>query len=81
MALCTLALAAGCGESMQFENAGSQHALAEDQQACDVELQSPGGEEYAKAARGLVDPWQVCLERKGWKRVDRQASLPAGSAS
>jgi hypothetical protein len=76
-ALCALVLVAGCGEPMQFANAGSKHALAEDQQACDLELQSPAGAQYLEEAKGLVDPWQVCIERKGWKRMDRPASPSA----
>ena len=47
-ALCALVLVAGCGESMQFANADSKHALAEDQWACDLELQSPAGAQYVK---------------------------------
>lgn len=77
--LCALALVAACGEPMQFDNAGSKHALAEDQSACDLELQSPAGAQYVKEAKGLIDPWQVCIERKGWKRVDRPASPSAGA--
>jgi hypothetical protein len=78
-ALSTLIFVAGCGEPMQFDNAGSKHALAEDQRECDMELQSPVGAHYVKEAKGLVDPWQVCIERKGWKRVDRAASPSAGA--
>ena len=74
-----LVFVAGCGEPMQFANAGSKHVLAEDQQACDLELQSPAGAQYLEEAQGLVDPWQVCIERKGWKRVDRPASPSAGA--
>lgn len=79
-ALYALVLVAGCGEPMQFDNAGSEHALAEDQRACDLELQSPVGAQYVKEAKGLVDPWQVCIERKGWRRVDRPPS-PSGGAN
>ena len=78
-ALCALVFVAGCGEPMQFESAGSQHALAEDQWACDQELQSPAGAQYVAEAKGLVDPWQVCIEQKGWKRVDRPAAHSAGA--
>ncbi|MDH4304406.1 MAG: hypothetical protein OEV53_10130 [Nitrospira sp.] len=76
--LCALLLPAGCGEPMQFENAGSKHALAEDQQACDQELQTPAWAQYVREAKGRLDPWQVCIERKGWKRVDRPAPPSAG---
>ena len=56
---------------MDFENAGSKRALAEDQQTCDHELQAPAWGQYVKESKGRLDPWQVCMERKGWKRVDR----------
>jgi len=78
-ALGVLTLVAGCGEPMQFENAGSKLGLVEDQRACDLELQSPAGTQYVNEAKGLIDPWQVCVERKGWKRVDRPASPPASA--
>lgn len=68
--LWALIVVAGCGEPMEFRNAGSKHTLAEDQQACDRELQSSAGTQYR---HGQLDPWQVCVERKGWKRVDRPA--------
>ena len=74
-----LVLVAGCGEPMQFENAGSKLGLVEDQWACDLELQSPAGTQYVNEAKGLIDPWQVCVERKGWKRVDRPASSAASA--
>jgi len=77
VALCALILGTGCGAPMDFENAGSTHALVEDQQACDRELQTPAWAQYVKEAKGRLDPWQVCVERKGWKRVDRQAP-PSG---
>lgn len=79
VALCVLVFIAGCGEPMQFENAGSKHALAEDQRACDLELQSPTGVQYVEEAKGLVDPWQVCIERKGWTRADRPVSPSSGA--
>jgi len=74
VALWALIVGAGCGEPMEFQNAGSKHTLAEDQQACDRELESPSGAQYRK---DQLDPWQVCVERKGWKRVDRPAP-PSG---
>jgi len=77
-ALCALILVAGCGEAMQFENAGSKHALVEDQQVCDQELQTPAGAQYVNEAKGQLDPWQVCVERKGWKRVDRPVPPSTG---
>jgi hypothetical protein len=80
-ALCALVLVAGCGEAMQFEKAGSKRTLAEDQQACDQEMQSPKWAQYVKDAKGRLDPWQVCVERKGWKRVDRPAPPSAAVKS
>ena len=74
-------IVAACGEPMEFKNAGSTHTLVEDQQACDLELQSPAGAKYVKDAKSRLDPWQVCIERKGWKRVDRQAPPAAGVKS
>lgn len=76
--LWVLVLVAGCGEAMQFENAGSTHALTEDQQACDQELQTPAWAQYVNEAKSRLDPWQVCIERKGWKRVDRLPPSGAG---
>lgn len=52
VAVCVLVLGAGCGESMDFENAGSTHALVEDQQACDGERQTLAGANYVKKAEG-----------------------------
>lgn len=72
--VCALIGIAGCGEPMEFQNAGSKRTLMEDQQACDRELQSPASTSYRN---GQLDPWQVCIERKGWKRVDRPAP-PSG---
>lgn len=80
-ALCAMVLLAACGEPMEFVNAGSKHALVEDQQACDRELQTPAWAQYVKEAKGQVDPWQVCIERKGWKRVDRPAPSAAYAKS
>ena len=79
--LCALVLVAGCGEAMQFENAGSKHAFMEDQQACDQELQTPAWAHYVNEAKGQVDPWQICIEHKGWKRMDRPAPPAAGVKS
>ena len=79
--VCGIVLVAGCGEAMQFEKAGSQRTLAEDQQACDREVQTPAWLQYVKEAQGRVDPWQVCVERKGWRRVDRPAPPPSSAMS
>ncbi len=74
---CVLVLGAGCGEAMDFENAGSRQALAEDQQTCNHELQTPAWGQYVNESKGHLDPWQICVERKGWKRMDRSAPLAA----
>ncbi len=80
-AFCVLVLGTGCGEPMDFENAGSKRALAEDQQTCDHELQTPAWGQYVKESKGRLDPWQVCMERKGWKRVDRPGAPSASVKS
>lgn len=62
---------AGCGEAMQFENAGSKNLLAQDEAACNEELsQQAVSEAYSHESLGRVDPMQTCMERKGWRRVD-----------
>ena len=67
---------AGCGEPMQFENAGSRNLLAQDEAACNEELSQPAvSQAYSQEAMGRVDPMQICMERKGWRRVD--APVPA----
>ena len=73
------ALLASCGEPM-FENAGSQHSLLEDREACVMEIdQSPAAMAYRKNPTEHPDyPNQVfeemnqCIERKGWKQVRSQ---------
>ena len=73
------ALLAGCGEPM-FENAGSQHSLLEDREACIMEIdQSPAAQAYRKNPTEHPEyPIQVfeemnqCIERKGWKQVRSQ---------
>lgn len=66
----------GCGEPM-FENAGSQHSLLEDREACAMEIdQSPEALAYRQNPTAHPEyPSQVfeeltqCIERKGWKQV------------
>jgi len=66
----------GCGEPM-FENAGSQHSLLEDREACAMEIdQSPEALAYRQNPMAHPDYMnQVfidtnrCIERKGWKQV------------
>src|SRR5574342_266727 len=73
------AVLTGCGEPM-FENAGSQHSLLEDREACAVEInQSPSALAYRENPSAHPDyPSQVfeemnrCIERKGWKQVRSQ---------
>jgi hypothetical protein len=70
---------ASCGEPM-FENAGSQHSLLEDREACAMEMdQSPEALAYRQNPTAHPDYMnQVfidtnrCIERKGWKQVRSQ---------
>ncbi len=74
-----MALLSGCGEPM-FENAGSQHSLLEDREACAMEIdQSPDALAYRQNPPAHPDYMnQVfidtnrCIERKGWKQVRSQ---------
>ncbi len=74
-----IALLTGCGEPM-FENAGSQHSLLEDREACAMEMdQSPEALAYRQNSTAHPDYMnQVfidtnrCIERKGWKQVRSQ---------
>ena len=69
----------GCGEPM-FENAGSQHSLLEDREACAMEIdQSPEALAYRQnptahpdyVSQVFIDT-NRCIERKGWKQVRSQ---------
>jgi hypothetical protein len=74
-----VALLAACGEPM-FENAGSQHSLLEDREACVMEIdQSPAALAYRKNPaehpdypNQVFDEMNQCIERKGWKQVRSQ---------
>jgi hypothetical protein len=74
-----IALLAGCGEPM-FENAGSQHSLLEDREACAMEIdQSPAALAYRQNPMAHPDyvnqvftDMNQCIERKGWKQVKSQ---------
>ena len=69
----------GCGEPM-FENAGSQHSLLEDREACAMEIdQSPEALAYRQNPAAhpeyvsqLFEDMNRCIERKGWKQVRSQ---------
>jgi hypothetical protein len=69
----------GCGEPM-FENAGSQHSLLEDREACVMEIdQSPEALAYRQNPTAHPDyvnqvfiDTNRCIERKGWKQVRSQ---------
>ena len=69
----------GCGEPM-FENAGSQHSLLEDREACAMEIdQSPAALAYRQNPTAHPDyvsqvftDINQCTERKGWKQVRSQ---------
>ena len=74
-----MALLAGCGEPM-FDNAGSQHSLLEDREACAVEIeQSPAALAYRQNPTAhpeyvseVFTDMNRCIERKGWKQVRSQ---------
>jgi len=87
-ALMAAALLSGCGEA-KFEDAGSRNSLAEDRQACAVEVaNSPAALAYRQNPAAHPDyPSQAfadmihCTERKGWKQVGAEReSQPAGKA-
>ena len=70
---------AACGQPM-FENAGSQHSLLEDREACVMEIgQSPAALAYRKNPtehpdypNQIFDEMNECIERKGWRQVRSQ---------
>lgn len=70
---------AGCGEPM-FENAGSQHSLLEDREACAMQIdQSPAALAYRKHPDAhpeyvsqVFEEMNRCIESKGWKQVRSQ---------
>ena len=76
-----LSVFAGCGEPM-FDNAGSQHSLLEDREACAMEMEkSPAAIAYRQNPTAHPDyVSQVftdinrCIEGKGWKEVKSQPS-------
>jgi hypothetical protein len=74
-----VALLSACGEPM-FENAGSQHSLLEDREACTLEIDQ-SAEALAYRQNPTAHPEYVsqvftdmnrCIERKGWKQVKSQ---------
>lgn len=77
--LLAAAVLTGCGEPM-FENAGSQHSLLEDREACAVEInQSPSALAYRENPSAhpdylnqVFEEMNRCIERKGWKQVRSQ---------
>ena len=70
------AVIAGCGEPA-FENAGSQHSLLEDREACALEMEkSPAAIAYRQNPTAhpeyvsqVFEDMNRCIERKGWKEV------------
>ena len=70
---------AACGEPM-YENAGSQHSLLEDREACAMEMeQSPAAIAYRQNPTAHPDyvsqvftDMNRCIERKGWKQARSQ---------
>ena len=69
----------GCGEPM-FENAGSQHSLLEDREACAMEMEkSPAALAYRQNPTAhpeyvsqVFEDTNRCIERRGWKQVRSQ---------
>ena len=69
----------GCGEPM-YDNAGSQHSLLEDREACIVEMeQGPEAVAYRQNPAAhpeygsqVFEEMNRCIERKGWKQVRSQ---------
>jgi len=76
-------LSAGCGEPV-FENAGSPKGLAEDREACAMELEKgPTALAYRHNptahpdfANQIFIEMNRCIERKGWKQVKSQQEQP-----
>jgi len=74
-----VALLSACGEPM-FDNAGSQHSLLEDREACAMEMeQSPDAIAYRQNPMAhpdyvsqVITDMNRCIERKGWKQVRSQ---------
>ena len=74
-----VALPSACGEPM-FDNAGSQHSLLEDREACAMEMeQSPAAIAYRQNPTAHPDyvsqvfiDMNRCIEHKGWKQVRSQ---------
>ena len=77
--LAAMVLLTGCGEPV-FENAGSQHSLLEDREACAMEIdQSPEALAYRQNPTAHPDylnqvftDMNRCIEGKGWKQVRSQ---------
>ena len=74
-----VALLSACGEPM-FDNAGSQHCLLEDREACAMEMEkSPAALAYRRNPTAhpeyvsqVFTDMNQCIERKGWKQVRSQ---------
>ena len=74
-----VALLSACGEPM-FDNAGSQHSLLEDREACAMEMEkSPAALAYRRNPTAhpeyvsqVFTDMNQCIERKGWKQVRSQ---------
>ena len=76
-----LLLCAGCGEPM-FENAGSQHSLLEDREACAMEIdQSPAAIAYELAQSGQPAPRLDPKATESFVRgvEERLASVPSSA--
>ena len=74
-----VAVLSACGEPM-FDNAGSQHSLLEDREACAMEMEkSPAALAYRQNPTAhpeyvsqVFEDMNRCIERKGWKQVRSQ---------
>jgi hypothetical protein len=74
-----VAVLSACGETM-FDNAGSQHSLLEDREACAMEMEkSPAALAYRQNPAAhpeyvnqVFEDMNRCIERKGWKQVRSQ---------
>ena len=77
--LLSLMVLAGCGEPM-FDNAGSQHSLLEDREACAKEMEkSPAAIAYRRNPTAhpeyvsqVFEDMNQCIEGKGWKQARSQ---------
>ena len=69
-------LLSGCASPMRFENVTSQNTLEQDKFDCDTALRVVGmgsgsaTQDLAYVTVRYRDDLRVCLERKGWRRIE-----------